>query len=130
MRPRPFVGSRIRPVAGLFCAGLLTVGGLLAQTTGAHAAAAAPPYAPRLHVQGNVLRDLRDQRVVLHGVDRSGGEYMCVGNGIWDGPMDQAAITAIRSWNVNAVRVPLNEACWNGESYVNASYRGAAYREP
>jgi hypothetical protein len=29
---------------------------------------------------------------------------------------------------VNAVRVPLNEACWNGESYVQPQYRGANYR--
>lgn len=26
-----------------------------------------------------------------------------------------------------AVRVPLNEACWNGESYVNSDYAGANY---
>ena len=68
------------------------------------------------------------QQVVLHGVDRSGGEYSCVnGTGVWDGPMDQTAVSAIRSWNVTAVRVPLNEACWNGESYVNSAYAGATY---
>jgi len=61
-------------------------------------------------------------------VDRSGGEYACVnGTGIWDGPMDQTAVSAIKSWNVTAVRVPLNEACWNGESYVNPAYAGANY---
>ena len=26
------------------------------------------------------------------------------------------------------VRVPLNEACWNGESYVNPAYAGANYQ--
>ena len=66
---------------------------------------------------------------MLHGVDRSGTEYECVqGNGIFDGPNDQASITAIKSWGpVNAVRVPLNEACWNAESYVNSAYAGANY---
>jgi endoglucanase len=62
-------------------------------------------------------------------VDRSGGEWSCTqGIGIWDGPVDQASITVMRSWDVNAVRVPLNEACWNGDSYVKSAYRGAAYR--
>jgi len=57
--------------------------------------------------------------------------YECVqGYGIFDGPNDQASITAMKSWGpVNAVRVPLNEACWNGESYVDAAYSGAAYQQ-
>jgi hypothetical protein len=85
--------------------------------------------APQLQVSGNKLvNSATGQQVVLHGVDRSGGEYACVnGTGVWDGPMDQTAVSAIKSWNVNAVRVPLNEACWNGESYVNSAYAGANY---
>src|SRR5690349_18816570 len=85
--------------------------------------------APQLQVSGNKLvNSANGQKVVLHGVDRSGGEYACVnGTGVWDGPMDQTAVSAIKSWNVNAVRVPLNEACWNGESYVNSAYAGANY---
>jgi endoglucanase len=42
--------------------------------------------------------------------------------------MNQAAVTAMKRWHVNAVRVPLNEACWNGQSYVQSRYRGARYR--
>jgi endoglucanase len=42
--------------------------------------------------------------------------------------MNQAAVTAMKRWHVNAVRVPLNEACWNGQSYVQPRYRGARYR--
>jgi len=130
MRPRFFLGTKIRPAAGLLCAGLLTVGGLLAQATGSAGAATAAPHAPVLHVSGATLRDALGQRIVLHGVDRSGGEYACVqGFGLWDGPMNQAAVTAMRKWNVNAVRVPLNEACWNDQSYVKAAYRGAAYHK-
>src|SRR6516164_3678880 len=75
--------------------------------------------APQLHVSGNKLVNASGTQVVLHGVNRSGTEYACVqGNGIFDGPNDQTSITAMKSWGpVNAVRVPLNEACWNAESY-------------
>ena len=91
--------------------------------------AVADSTAPQLHVSGNELVDQGGARVVLHGVDRSGGEYMCVNNaGIWDGPMNQTAVNAMKRWKVNAVRVPLNEACWNGDSYINQAYRGNDYR--
>jgi hypothetical protein len=85
--------------------------------------------APQLHVSGNKLVNANGTQVVLHGVDRSGTEYACVqGNGIFDGPNDQASITAMKSWGpVNAVRVPLNEACWNAESYVNSADAGTNY---
>jgi endoglucanase len=90
---------------------------------------AATSAAPQLQVSGNQLVNASGSPVVLHGVDRSGTEYECVqGNGIFDGPNDQASITAIKSWGpVNAVRVPLNEACWNGESYVDSAYAGTNY---
>jgi len=35
----------------------------------------------------------------------------------------------MKGWGITAVRVPLNEACWNGESYVNAAYAGSAYQQ-
>jgi endoglucanase len=114
-------------------AGASTVTVTVTDSTGASGSAtftwtiSAP--APQLQVSGNKLvNSATGQQVVLHGVDRSGGEYACVnGTGVWDGPMDQTAVSAIKSWNVNAVRVPLNEACWNGESYVNPAYAGANY---
>jgi endoglucanase len=84
--------------------------------------------APQLHVSGNKLLNASGQQVILRGVNRSGTEYACVqGNGIFDGEVDQAAVTAMKSWKVNAVRVPLNEACWNAESYVNSADAGANY---
>ena len=80
-------------------------------------------------MSGNKLLNASGQQVILRGVDRSGTEYACVqGNGIFDGEVDQAAVNAMKSWGINAVRVPLNEACWNGESYVNSAYAGANYR--
>jgi endoglucanase len=103
--------------------------GYTGTTVTATEVAPATGSAPQLHVSGNKLVDANGNTVVLHGVDRSGTEYECVqGNGIFDGPNDQASITAIKSWGpVNAVRVPLNEACWNAESYVNSAYAGANY---
>jgi endoglucanase len=87
-----------------------------------------PGPAPQLHVSGNKLLNSAGQPVILRGVDRSGTEYACVqGNGIFDGEVDQAAVSAMKSWGINAVRVPLNEACWNGESYVNAADAGTSY---
>jgi len=117
---------------GLLCAGLLAACGVVAQASQAGAvshAGSATSGAPQLHVSGNRLVNAHGRGVVLHGVDRSGGEFACVqGWGIWDGPMNQASVTAMKEWRVNAVRVPLNEACWNGESYVKPQFRGANYR--
>jgi endoglucanase len=84
--------------------------------------------APQLHVSGNKLLNAAGQQVILRGVDRSGTEYKCVqGTAIFDGEVDQAAVSAMKSWGINAVRVPLNEACWNAESYVTAAYAGTNY---
>lgn len=96
---------------------------------GLKADARASTTAPQLHVSGNRLLSATGQQVVLHGVDHSGTEDACVhGRGIFVGPADQASIAAIKSWGINAVRVPLNEACWNAEPYVEPAYRGANYR--
>jgi hypothetical protein len=85
--------------------------------------------APQVHVSANRLVDSAGRALVLHGVDRSGGEYACVqGWGFWDGPMNQASIDAMKTRKINAVRVPLNEACWNGLSYVSTTYRGTNYQ--
>jgi hypothetical protein len=50
------------------------------------------------------------------------------GYGIFDGPHDSASVAVIRSWHVNAVRVPLNEDCWLGINGVNPAYSGANYQ--
>jgi aryl-phospho-beta-D-glucosidase BglC (GH1 family) len=80
-------------------------------------------------VSGNKLLDASGQQVVLHGVNRSGPEYRCVrGETIFGGPHNQASVTAMKTWGINVVRVPLNEACWNGEPYVDPTYAGAKYQ--
>jgi hypothetical protein len=82
-----------------------------------------------LHVEGKRLVGAGGETVLLHGVGRSGTEAACVhGWGIFDGPVDAAAIDAIASWRANAVRVPLNEDCWLGINGVAPEYSGASYR--
>jgi endoglucanase len=98
---------------------------------GATAAPAVPAPAPGLHVSGNRLVTESGATYRLLGVNRSGGEFSCIqGKGMWDGPMDQASVTAMRSWNVRAVRVPLNEECWLGTASVPAGgASGIAYQQ-
>lgn len=82
-----------------------------------------------LHLRGADLVNADGVPVTLHGVNRSGGEFACVqGGGQWNGPMDQASFTAMLTWNINAVRVPLNEDCWlaiNGANPGGSSYQSA-----
>jgi hypothetical protein len=89
---------------------------------------AASPLA--VHVQDNHLVDANGNFLRLYGVDRSGSEFMCVaGAGVFDGPVDAAAIAAIAAWRLNAVRVPLNEDCWLGINLPDSNpYIGAAYQ--
>src|ERR1035437_7386528 len=103
--------------------GALVLGGAMTVAPTAMAAS------PSLHVSGNHIVDSSGNTGVVHGVNRSGAEFMCVqGKGIWDGPVDQSSIDAMKTWGINAVRVPLNEACWNGESYVGSGYAGSNYQ--
>lgn len=82
-----------------------------------------------IRVAGNRLVDGDGNTVQLHGVNRSGTEYACVqGWGIFDGPADAASVKAIASWNVNAVRVPLNEDCWLAINGIKPKYSGTSYR--
>lgn len=90
---------------------------------------AAANAAPKLRVSGNSLVDGAGQRVFLHGVNYSGGEYACIqGWGIFDGPSDQNFVNGLLSANINAVRLPMNEDCWLGINGVSTTYGGASYR--
>ncbi|MEU6357315.1 cellulase family glycosylhydrolase [Streptomyces sp. NPDC047072] len=83
---------------------------------------------PALRVSGNKLVDAGGTTRRLLGVNRSGGEFMCVqGRGIFDGPVDDASVKAIADWKANTVRIPLNEECWLGLSNINPAYSGANY---
>jgi len=87
--------------------------------------------APVLHVAANHLVTASGATYRLLGVNRSSGEFACIqGNGMWDGPTDQAVIDAMKTWNVHMVRVPLNEECWLGHNAVPPTgTSGAAYQQ-
>ena len=83
-----------------------------------------------LHVSGNQIVNGQSQVVKLRGVNRSGGEFMCVQNrGFFDGPTDQTSIDAIRSWNVNIIRMGMHEECWLGINGAPAAYSGTNYQD-
>jgi hypothetical protein len=96
--------------------------------------------APNLHVSGNQIVTSTGAAYKLYGANRSGGEFACIqGTGdagsadsakaMWNGPMDAASITAMRTWKIRTVRVPLNEECWVGTSDVPAAgASGATYQ--
>jgi hypothetical protein len=95
-----------------------------------------PPPAPTtaaplggLRVEGAQLIAADGQPVRLMGINRAGTEYACIqGWGFFDGPSDAASVAAIRSWGINAVRVPLNEHCWLGLDTVREGLGGAPYQ--
>jgi aryl-phospho-beta-D-glucosidase BglC (GH1 family) len=76
-----------------------------------------------------LMPDGTTRPVILHGVSHSGSEYACVqGWGMWDGPVTNAAISDMQTWDVKVVRIPLNEDCWLGINGVKKQYAGSAYR--
>jgi hypothetical protein len=70
--------------------------------------------------------------VQLHGVNIGGTEYMCTqGTDVFYAfTPDQGTMDTLKSYNVNAVRVPLNEQCWLGVNGLPTITGGAAkYRQ-
>lgn len=109
---------------GTTCTGSVTTTTTTTTTT-------TPPVdgpAPELRVSGNELVTAEGKPYRLLGVNRSSGEFACVqGKGMWDGgPVDQASVDAMKTWNIHAVRVPLNEECWLG---VYGSPGGTTYQK-
>lgn len=91
-----------------------------------------------VHIQGGQFIGVTGRPLRLIGVDRSGTEYACsgpladgsgFGYGIFQGPTDIGSVKALLSWDVNAVALPLNEACWiGGYANLQAQFTGPAYR--
>jgi hypothetical protein len=82
-----------------------------------------------LHASGHQIVDGAGHPVLLRGVNRSGTEFGCAkGGGIFDGPVDDAAVNAMASWGANVVRVPLNEDCWLGINGIVPADAGANYQ--
>ncbi len=92
-------------------------------------AAPAAASGPWIGVKGKHLVNGAGKPIRLIGVNRSGTEFRCQeGKAIFDGPTDAKAIAAMKSWDINAVRVPLNETCWLGINGIQPQFGGAAYR--
>jgi hypothetical protein len=107
---------------------LMCVAALSVVLLPATARAAAPGG---LHVVGNQIEDGSNHVIVPHGVDRMGTEYQCTKTASnaptsFDGPVDQASVSAMLTWGVTSVRVPLNEDCWLGINGFPANGRTAA----
>lgn len=88
-------------------------------------------------VAGNQLVD-GGKPIRLIGVNRSGSEYACAGPvggggfgyGVFQGPVSNRTIKAMLGWRINAVALPLNEACWlGGYAPISPRFSGAAYQE-
>src|SRR5438045_1663086 len=83
-----------------------------------------------VRIVGNHFLDGTGRTVRLLGVNRSGTEDECMAsNGFFDGPTDAGAIAAMASWNIDAVRIPLNEDCWLGINGAPAAYSGTRYHQ-
>ena len=96
------------------------------------------PATSALRVSGNalVVGSGSGTSVQLRGINRSGTEYKCEqGGGFFDSPTptvpDSAAmIAAMKSWDIDVVRVPLNEGCWLGTAAgIAGPYTGIAYQQ-
>jgi hypothetical protein len=101
------------------CVALLLCSTAAFMTLRASTPARAASVPSGLHVVGNKLEDGSGNVIVPHGVDRMGTEYQCTKSATnaptnFDGPVDQASVSAMLTWDVNIVRVPLNEDCWLG----------------
>lgn len=107
-------------------------------TIAAAAATARARTQPAVHISGSRLIGLDGRQLRLIGVNRSGTEYSCsgpvagggFGYGIFQGPADAGSVRALQSWHVNAVALPLNEACWlGGYAGLDSRYSGRPYRQ-
>jgi Cellulase (glycosyl hydrolase family 5) len=101
-------------------------------TTGAQAASQTRnTSSSALHIAGNQIANVANLTLTAHhGVDRMGGEYSCPYGNTFDGPVDQASVTAMRSWKVSIVRLPMNEDCWLGiNGYPAGGLTATQYRQ-
>ncbi len=93
--------------------------------------------ASSVSVAGNQLVD-GGKPIRLIGVNRSGTEYACSGPvaggghgyGIYQGPVTDRSINGMLKWRINAVALPLNEACWlGGYASLDPRFSGSGYQQ-
>jgi endoglucanase len=132
-RPPPKASRRsrvLRVLAALVALAALQLGlGPIKATPASAAVGFSGP--PVVRVSGNKLVDGGGNPIRLIGVDHSGSESACVdGEGFFDPPNSDTPgmIAAMKSWNINTVRLPLNEDCWLGINLPFPLLGGSAYR--
>lgn len=84
-----------------------------------------------LHISGSTILNGNNQQVQMHGVNFSGFEYSCLdGATMNDGPVPPtlAEVNGMKAWNINTVRIPLNEDCWLGLHGIAAAVSGTNYQ--
>ena len=79
-----------------------------------------------LHVDAGHLVNGSGEIVWLRGADHSYTEDTCPTGGFSDGHLVQADLDVMKSFGLNAVRVPLNEDCWLGINGVTTG--GSTYQ--
>jgi hypothetical protein len=115
-----------RLLFAIVIAGMLTA--RTSETSSGLAGQRNPLSVTGVRVVGSGLVDEMGAPVRLIGLNRAGTEYACAqGWGIFDGPSGPPVVSSMKSWDVNAVRVPLNEDCWLGIN-VTPKFSGAVYR--
>ena len=130
-RPPHDRGRARRQAAGAALSLIVALMGLASAGARSGACGAAEPAGPRQRAGRRAGARARGRQ--LRGVNRSGLEYACIqGWGFFDSPHpdridDPSMIAAMRSWDINAVRVPLNEDCWLG-LHTAPGRGGAPYR--
>lgn len=123
--------------AGMLCRSLSAILISLTPIGCASLAAASSPSSTQLtglHVQmgadgavGHLVNGA-GHIVQLHGADHAGSEWTCLWSQSFNDHTDQTSIAAMKAWNINAVRIPLNEDCWlgiNGVAFGGAKYQAA-----
>jgi hypothetical protein len=87
-------------------------------------------FSRAVHVVGDHLVTTTGETIALRGVNRDGSDYLCAeGAGIIEGPTGPKSIAALKSWRINAVRIPLNEGCWLQVGDLKPEYSGSNYQQ-
>ncbi len=82
-----------------------------------------------LHVSNGQIVDGNSKTIRLLGADITSTESYCLTHNAFSfGALDQSEANGIKSWKINAVRIPLNEDCWLGINGAPAAYSGVNYQ--
>jgi endoglucanase len=87
---------------------------------------------PSIRIDGSKFRNERNEVIQLRGVSLMGMEYTAILGFNSNDPFDTVTETtwsALKTWGINAIRIPLNETSYLGIRCVSA-FTGPAYNKP